>query len=170
MRHAARQLRSWLIFDVRQKMKTLAKCFCGFVLGWVIYMVAMVLTVYDGGLSLIFQPIMAALFSGVFVVAAFVIGLPLRAPKIRDAWSCVGWWALLISVAAIGVLIFHSKLGLEVDGVDPETKESMKMISPVAGVVAYLFAIFPIVNLPAKKEPNKAPEPTPTAVTPRAIE
>jgi hypothetical protein len=33
-------------------MKTLAKCFCALILGWLIYMVAMVATVYDGVLSL----------------------------------------------------------------------------------------------------------------------
>lgn len=149
-------------------MKTFAKCFSGFVLGWLIYMVAMVLTVYDGGLSLIFQPIMAALFSGAFVVAALVVGLPLRAPKIREVWTSVGWWALLLSVAAIGVLIFHAKLGLEIDGIDPETKEKMKMISPLAGILAYFFAIFPVVNLPEKRRPNQALLATPMSVTPAA--
>jgi hypothetical protein len=139
-----------------KKMHTLAKCFCGFVLGWLIYMVAMVLTVYDGALSLIFQPIMAALFSGVFVAAAFVVGLPLRLPKIRDVWSRFSWWALLISAAAICVLIFHEKLGLEVDGVDPETKEQMKMMSPLAGLLSYFFAIFPVVNLPGKENASQA--------------
>ncbi len=132
-------------------MKTFARCIGGFALGWLIYMVAMVLTAYDGVLSLIFQPIMAALFSGLFVGAAFVAGLPLRAPKIRKAWSGVGWWALLISLAAIGVLIFHKNLGLEVEGINPETHEKVKMISPLAGVLTYFFAIFPIVNFPPKK-------------------
>jgi hypothetical protein len=132
-------------------VKTLIRCFCGFVVGWLIYMVAMVLTVYDGALSLIFQPVMAGLFSGIFVAAAFVIGLPLRTRKLRDAWSAVGWWALLISAAAIGVLVFYAKLGLEVEGVDPETNEKIRMISPLAGLLAYFFAIFPVVNLPPKR-------------------
>jgi uncharacterized membrane protein YhaH (DUF805 family) len=149
-------------------MKTLAKCFCGFALGWLIYMVAMVLTVYDGVLSLIFQPFMAALFSGVVVGAAFVLGLPLRAPKIREIWSSVSWWALLVTVAAIGVMIFHAQLGLQAEILNPETKEKMKTMSPLAGVICYFMAIFPVVNLPGKKEPNQSPEPTSEIVTSRA--
>jgi uncharacterized membrane protein YhaH (DUF805 family) len=137
-----------------EKMKTLAKCFCGFALGWLIYMVAMVLTVYDGVLSLIFQPFMAALFSGLFVAAALVLGLALRVPKIRDAWSNAGWWVLLITVASVAVMIFQAQLGLQTEFMNPETKEKMKTISPVAGVVCYFLAIFPVVNLPRKKKPN----------------
>jgi hypothetical protein len=135
-------------------MKTLAKCFCGFVLGWLVYMVAMVLTVYDGVLSLIFQPFMAALFSGLFVAAALVLGLALRAPKIREAWSSAGWWVLLITVAAVAVMIFHAQLGLQTEFVNPQTKEKMKTLSPVAGVVCYFLAIFPVVNLPGKTKSN----------------
>jgi uncharacterized membrane protein YhaH (DUF805 family) len=149
-------------------MRTLAKCFCGFVVGWLIYMVAMVLTVYDGVLSLIFQPFMAALFSGIFVGLAFVVGLPLRIRKVRDVWNSVGWWALVISVAAVGVMIFSAKLGLESEVVNPDTKEKMKAMDPLPLAICYFFAIFPVVNLPGKKKPNKAPEPTTMAVTPRA--
>ncbi|MEI6862572.1 MAG: hypothetical protein WCL04_10020 [Verrucomicrobiota bacterium] len=138
-------------------IKTLTKCFCGFVLGWLIYMVAMVLTTYDGVLSLIFQPFMAALFSCAFVVAALLVGLPLRAPRIREVWCGVGWWVLLITVAAIGVMIFHVQLGLQTELVNPETKEKMKTMSPAAGAICYFLAIFPIVNLPGKKESNQAP-------------
>jgi len=139
-------------------MKRLAKCFCGFVLGWLIYMVAMVLTVYDGVLSLIFQPFVAALFSGLFVAAALVVGLALRAPKIREAWSSLGWWALLITVAAVAVMVFHAQLGLQTEFVNSETKEKMKAMSPAAGVICYFLAIFPIVNLPGKRKSSNVPQ------------
>jgi succinate dehydrogenase hydrophobic anchor subunit len=133
--------------------KTLLKCAAGFVVGWVIYMVAMVLTVYDGGLSLIFQPIMAGIFSGVFVVGALLVGLPLRAPKIREVWSHAGLWPLLLTFGAIGVMIFHAQLGLQAELVDPETKEKVKTMLPVAALICYFVAIFPIVNLPSKRGP-----------------
>jgi len=150
-------------------MSTIVRIIVGFSLGWVSYMVAMVLTVYDGALSLIFQPIMAAVVSGLLVVAALVVGLPLRIPKVSDAWSSCGWWPILLTVAAIGVLIFYRSLGLEVELVHPETKEKIRTIAPVAGFVCYFAAVFFVVNLP-RQRPNKAPEPTPGAVTPRATE
>ncbi len=133
--------------------KILLRCGAGFAVGWVIYMVAMVLTVYDGGLSLIFQPIMAGIFSGVFVVGALLVGLPLRAPKIKEVWSHAGWWTLLLSFCAIGVMIFHAQLGLQTELVDPETKEKIKTMLPVAALICYFLSLFPIVNLPSKKRP-----------------
>lgn len=136
-------------------MKPVVKCFCGFVLGWFIYMVAMVLTVYDGVLSLIFQPFLAAIFSGVFVAAAFVLGLALRVPKVRAIWKSLGLWVLLITVAAIGVMIFSGQLGLQTELVDPQSKEKIRSMSPVAGVICYFLAIFPIVNLPERKGPGQ---------------
>ena len=96
-------------------MRTAARFFCGFALGWLIYMVAMVLTVFDGLLSLILQPFVGAFVSGFFVMLAFFFGLLLRAPRIREAWNGVGWWALLISAAAIGVMIFHAPLGFQAE-------------------------------------------------------
>ncbi len=140
--------------------KFLIKCGAGFAVGWVIYMVAMVLTVYDGGLSLIFQPIMAAICSGIFVAAALLLGLPLRAPKIRDVWAHVGWWPLILSFGAIGVMIFHAQLGLETELVNPETKDKVKTMLPLAALICYFMAIFPIVNLPSKKRPIHPPQPT----------
>ncbi len=130
--------------------KTLFRCAAGFVVGWVIYMVAMVLTVYDGGLSLIRQPIMAGVFSVVFVVGALLVGLTLRAPKIREVWSHAGWWPLLLSFGSIGVMIFHAQLGLQTELVDPETKEMVKTMLPVAALICYFMSVFPIVNLPSR--------------------
>jgi hypothetical protein len=142
--------------------------FSGMVLGWLIYMVAMIFTVYDGALSLIFQPIMAAFFSFAFVLAALIVGLPLRIPAISRVWSRIGWWAVLISVASICVLVFDSKLGLRETVLDPNTKKPIETIKPLAGVLAYFFAIFPIVNLPRKIRPNQSTDPTPASGTPPA--
>jgi hypothetical protein len=115
-------------------------------------MVAMVLTVYDGLLSLIFQPFMGALFSGVFVGLALLVGLILRAPKIRDIWRSAGWWVLVITAASLAVMVFHAPFGLQDELVNPETKQKIVTMSPLAGVICYFLAIFPIVNFPQKKE------------------
>jgi len=132
-------------------MKTLIRCFCGFALGWFLYMVAMVLTVYDGLLSLIFQPFMGALFSGVFVGLAMLAGLILRVPRIKDIWRGAGWLVLVITATSLAVMIFHAQLGLQEELVNPETKQKIVTMSPLAGVICYFFAIFPIVNFPEKK-------------------
>ena len=50
----------------------------GLLVGAAYYMVAMVMTVYDGVLSLILQPIMAAIFAAGAVCLCLVLGLPIR--------------------------------------------------------------------------------------------
>lgn len=132
-------------------MKTFARCFCGFATGWIIYMVAMVLTVYDGLFSFIFQPFMAVLFSGIFVALSLIAGLPLRAPRIRNFWSRMGWCPLLVTAASIGVMTFHAQLGLQEKLTTPETNQTIMTMSPLAAVICYFLTIFPIVNLPSKR-------------------
>lgn len=139
-------------------MPPLVKYLCGFILGWLIYMGAMMTTVYDGMLSLLFQPFMAALASGVFVAIALLFGLPLRTPKISKIWHGAGWRVLFITTAAIGIMIFHARLGLQTEWMNPQTGEKIKTMTPLAGLAYYLLAIFPIVNFPGKKPP-KPPAP-----------
>jgi len=151
---------------VRYIVRDVGTTLAGLALGWLIYMVGMVLTVYDGVLSLIFQPIMAALFSVVFVVAALIVGLPLRIPAVARLWGRLGWWAVLISVASIGVLAFGTRLGLREWVIDPDTKRPVETIPPLVGGLAYFFSIFPIVNLPRRRASNQSPNPGLASVTP----
>ncbi len=60
---------------------------------------------------------------------------------------------MLLSFGAIGVMIFHAQLGLQTELVDPETKEKVKTMLPVAALTCYFVAIFPIVNLPSRRGP-----------------
>jgi hypothetical protein len=60
--------------------------FTALCVGWIVHMIAMVLTVYDGLLSLLFQPLMAALWSTVFTAAALICGfLVFRIPLLGRA-------------------------------------------------------------------------------------
>jgi hypothetical protein len=117
-----------------------------------------VVTVYDGVPSLIFQPIIAAFFSGFFVIAALVSGLVLRVPKIKEAWSSAGAWVLLVTGTALLVMIFSGPLGLQTEFVDPETMDRIKSMSPAAFFVCYFLAVFPVVNFPGSEKLIGAPQ------------
>ena len=60
-------------------------------------MVGMVLTVYDGALSLIVQPVMGLLVGGVCVATALRAGLALRVPWLARRWMVTSWWALVLA-------------------------------------------------------------------------
>jgi hypothetical protein len=74
------------------------------VIAWIYYMIAMIMTTYDGVLSMLFQPIMGAIFAFIAVLLCFIIGLPIRLiPKLRLLW-CRFWW-LPILLGLIGFIL-----------------------------------------------------------------
>lgn len=103
-------------------------------------------TAYGGPFTILVAVILKSLFAGLAVVLALVIGLFLLIPGVRDLWTRLGYWSLLLSAAALAVMIFASKLGL-------------RTVDPVSNYRTMPFGIwcfclveigFPIVNLPAK--------------------
>src|SRR5436309_15348587 len=118
------------------------------ILGWIVYMIAMIVTVYDGLLSLIFQPIMAGLTSTAFVGAALLVGLVFRIPVVRKAWNSSRWWATLSALGSTLVLCLGSALGFTAVYTNPETGSQFRGLHPMAALGAYFLLIFSIANLP----------------------
>lgn len=79
--------------------------------GWVVYMIATILTVYDGVLSLIFQPIMAALWSAVFVAATLLAGMVFRLRALGDIWRSRRIWAVIMISASLFTMCVGPYLG-----------------------------------------------------------
>ena len=124
--------------------------FVAFAAGWMVYMVAMVLTVYDGLLSLIFQPIMAALWSAFAVFLSLLVGLVLRVGPLSRVWNGSRRWAALIIVASLFVLIFGYFLGLTDVGIEPESEAEVVILHPVAALTGYFLLVFSIANWPIR--------------------
>ena len=124
------------------------------IIAWVVYMIAMMMTVYDGLLSLIFQPIMAALTSTLFVGAALLVGLVFRIPFIGRVWSSSWCWAGLLAVSSLFVLCLGSTFGMTSMYTNPETGTQFRGIHPVAALGGYFVLIFSIANwpLPVKRK------------------
>jgi hypothetical protein len=122
-----------------------------FVVGWAVYMVGMVLTVYDGCLSLLFQPIMAALWSSLTVAAALASGLILRLPGLRRWWRSSMLWAASIAGASLFLLVFGYALGLRSTFVDPESGVEFQALQVGVAIGAYFALLFAIANWPAPR-------------------
>ena len=133
--------------SIRRVLAVLA----AFAVGWVVYMIAMVLTVYDGLLSLIFQPIMAALWSGLAVGLSLLAGLVLRVGPIARVWNGSRRWAVLIIAVSLFVLIFGYFLGLTYVGIEPETEAAVVILHPAAALAGYFLLVFGIANWPIRR-------------------
>lgn len=126
-----------------------------FGVGWVVYMVGMILTVYDGLLSLMLQPILAALCSGLTVVLSLLVGLLLRLGPISRLWNGSPRWATTIAAASLFVLTFGYSLGLTYVGTNPETQRQVVVLHPAAALAGYFSLLFSIANWPVQKsEPH----------------
>ncbi len=126
-----------------------------FGVGWVVYMVGMVLTVYDGIASLIFQPMMAALWSSSVVLLSLLVGLLLRLRHIVQIWNGSTVWAASIVGTSSFVLTFGYFVGMTFIVMNPETKQQIVVLHPAAALGTYFFLLFGITNWPVRRpEPH----------------
>src|SRR5258706_12649926 len=102
-------------------MRRLVQALIGLVIGWLVCMVeyAFCATAWGGPFTILMLPVMAFVLSALAVGAALLVGLVLLIPGFRNLWMRTGYWSILLCVAAIGVMIFASKLGIR--RVDPIT-------------------------------------------------
>jgi len=119
--------------------------------GCSVYLVAMAMWSYDGLLSLLCRPLMAAIASAAFVGAAGFAGLLLRVPPIGRRWRSDSTCASLLIVGCLAVMGFGSSLGITSLYVDPETGQRFAALHPVAAVASYFLLLFAVVHWPAPR-------------------
>ena len=100
------------------------------ILGTVAYMIAMVMTVYDGPLSLIFQPIIAIILAGIAAVVLLVLGSPLLHPRIWSALKHVWWLPAIIATLGVLAMIASWHPSLRVGVWDPELRMQVESFHP----------------------------------------
>jgi hypothetical protein len=132
-------------------MKKFIALLFAWAVGWTVYMIAVVLTVYDGLLSLIFQPFIAMLVSALFVALAWLIEFVLKIPLVGKFWGSGYIAPSLVIVGSLFILCFGPFLGLTVRLTNPETGSQINGLHPVALVGGYFLLLFSIVNWPLKK-------------------
>lgn len=116
------------------------------VVGWVIYMIAM--TVYDGALSLIFQPFIGPTCSSLTVLAAALPGYLLRLRMIRRYWHSSPVAAIGFMVIGSALFLFGSRFGLTHVYHGPELEQDVIGLHPGVSLPAYFAILFVIVSLP----------------------
>lgn len=119
----------------------------GFV-GWIVYMVAMVLTAYDGMFSLLFQPIMGVIFSSLVTLAAVIVGLLLRIPLLRQAWNYRTVAPTFLLCASLFVMCSGPFLGWTVTYPGTTGEPPVTTLAPRLGLASYFALLFAIANWP----------------------
>ncbi len=120
-----------------------------FAVGWMIYMIAMAMTVYDGILSLVFQPIVGSVATVLGLLALCIIGSPLLITGVWKHWRRLGWLVLLLSVMGVACFIASWHPSLRVKVLDPETNMMEDSFHPVLSIGGWLLAMFGVLFCPA---------------------
>jgi hypothetical protein len=140
------------VFNLRFWLDRIVCSIPAFCAGWLVYMVAAMVQGIDGFPAILFAPIMAGIFSGIFVALSLLFGLILLIPFLRRWWTSTRLWAILIASLSILLLCFGYYLGISDTGVHPETGKEIEMLHPLAVVIGYWSLIFAIANWPVRKD------------------
>jgi len=121
-----------------------------FVTGWLIYMISMLLTSYDGLWSLVFQPIMAGIFSLIGIVFSLLVGLIFRFAPLDNWWRSTYLWAALGVTLGLATFVLAYPLGFTTTVQHFETGADMEIILPELAITAYLLTLFALTNWPQR--------------------
>ena len=135
-------------------MRRALAIFIALAVGWVVYMIAMAMTVYDGLISMVFQPIIAMICSTLVVGISLLVGLLFKVPVVGRLWRASSIPAALLLVGSLLIFCFGFRFGLRETFIHPETHQQFEGLHPVAAVGAYCMLLFAIANWPFKKKRN----------------
>src|SRR4051812_45217033 len=101
--------------------KMLIRLPLAFALGLLLYMIAMMMTTYDGALSMILQPLMGALLTGLSLTVLCILGNPLLFRRVWERWRRLGWMPIVLTAAGVAsvVVAWHPSLREKV--LNPDT-------------------------------------------------
>lgn len=119
--------------------------------GWAVYMLAMMVTVYDGFLSMIFQPFVALLFSGMGVLLAWLLGWLLKIPWLSRIWQDSPMLPIFLLVGSLLLMLLGKSMGISQEYRDLETGASWTGLHSYAAVGSYFVLLFTLTNWPVPR-------------------
>jgi hypothetical protein len=117
------------------------------VAGIFFYMVAVVMTVYDGILSMVFQPIMGGIFSVIAIILLLIIGLPIRLNQKLNHWWRTHWWlsGLLGAIGFISMILSWIP-PFQITVYDDILKQNAQSFNPILSISGWLLLLFALLH------------------------
>ena len=111
------------------------------------YMLAMAMTVYDGILSLIFQPIVGTIITSIAIAVLLVLGLPIRhLPRLHQWWRKHGWFVFVLGTMAFGMMHASWLPPLRIQTTHPDLGTSVDSFHPVLAFGGWMLTIFSVLH------------------------
>jgi len=117
------------------------------VVGTFFYMIAVAMTVYDGILSMIFQPILGVIFSSIASFCLLLLGLPIRFVRpINRAWRKHWWFALFLVGIGIALMACSWLSCFRVMVFDAVLEQECDSFNPTLAIAGWLVTIFAVLH------------------------
>jgi hypothetical protein len=124
-------------------MMIIAQLLVAFGVAWFYYMLAMMMTTYDGFASLILQPIMGAIFAAIAVVLCLLLGLPIRlVATLRQLWRKIWWLPLFLGAVGFVLMIVSWLPPFRQTVHDYATDTQIQTFQPAMALSAWLLSVF----------------------------
>ncbi len=117
------------------------------IVGVFYYLLAVLMTAYDGLLTLISQPIAGCIYTLIALVLLSVLGLPLRLYRPLNVWWKRRWWMPIAMGAFAFILMAFSWLpALRWSMTDPELGIPVETFHPVLAFGGWLLTLFSVLH------------------------
>lgn len=129
------------------------------VIGVFYYMVAVALFVYDEPLSIIFQPIIGLIITGLAIGPCLVAGLPIRlSKKINETWKKKWWISFVIGSLGFVLMAMSVMKGNQIEVYDSYLKQNVMTLNSRLSISGFLITIFAVIHFypPWIQEANKS--------------
>ena len=121
----------------------IAQLAVAFAVAWLYYMLAMLMTTYDGILSMIFQPVMGAIFAAIAVALCFVLGLPIRFIRsAREFWRRLWWLPLFLGAVGFVLMVTSWLPPFRQTVHDYATDMQIQTFQPAMALMGWLLSVF----------------------------
>lgn len=127
-------------------MQKSTQLFIAFVVGAFYYMFLVVVTMYDGFVTVVLLPIAATVWTAIGMGICFVVGLALRLLK-SFRWQTKHFEALII----IGVALVVMSWVFSVQVYDLVCEQNYDVPHPYFGISGWLITLFAIMHFPTSK-------------------
>ena len=128
-------------------MTIISQILAALLVGGCYYMLAVIMTVYDGLLSLIFQPIVGAILTGIVIAVLLLVGLPIRLVKSINEWWRAHWWiGFIIGSVAFLMMLLSWIPRFQVKVYDPELQMEVSSFHPVLAIGGWVLTIFAVLH------------------------
>jgi type IV secretory pathway VirB2 component (pilin) len=135
-----------LLVDLKRMrlIEFILRGFLAWVVGLFFYMIAMMMTTYDGFISMICQPIMGSIMTSIALLLCIIIGSPLLFNRLWKFWEKI-WWVSIVIIFISFLSLCLSWYPFKETVIDPINKtpvETFNVPMSLSGWMGMMFGIF----------------------------